>query len=204
VRKQEILSSAPWRRAMFEFKEWLSAQQIYDARQVEQIKRDFNERVAAMTADEVQFLLEDMQAKFKILDSPQAQEARAWMASYLAVMSDKKKAEVLKGLPNVATMTAAQLNEEILKIEQKRATITEEQAAFQRTQQAQVSRQLAEDRAMQQQYIRDRNQFPTASYSPYRSQASVKKPYADYRGPQMGYYVNPWGGVGIMINPSSW
>jgi hypothetical protein len=204
ARKHEILTSAAWRRAMFEFKEWLSAQQLYDAKQVEQIKRDFNARVAAMTADEVQYLLADMQAKFQILDSPQAQEARAWMASYLAVMSNKKKAEVLKDLPNVATMTAAQLNQELLKIEQKRTTIEQEQAAFQSTRQAEVSQQLATDRLAQQNYIRDRNAFPTSSYSPYRSDASTKKPYSDYRGPQMGYYVNPWGGVGITFSPSSW
>jgi hypothetical protein len=205
ARKREILNSSQWRRAMFEFKEWLSAQQIYDAAQVEQFKDRFNHRVAKMSADEVEFLLEDMQAKFQILDSPQAQEARAWMASYLAVMSDKKRAEVLKDLPNVATMTAAQLSQEIMKIEQKRAAIDQEQAAFNKTRQTQVTQQLAADRAAQQTYIREREQFPTTSYSPYRSQASAKKPYEDvHLGPQMGYYVNPWGGVGITFNPSSW
>lgn len=205
ARKQQILNSPQWRRAMFEFKEWLSAQHLYDAQQVEQIKRNFNERVAAMSASELEFMLQDMEAKFKILNSPQAEEARAWMASYLSVMSEKKRAEVLKSMPNVATMTAAEMQQELAKIEQKRAAIESEQAAFERSRQAQVNQQLARDRAAQQQYVEARNAFPTESYSPYRSGASAKKPYSDYHfGPQMGYYVSPWGGVGITINPSSW
>jgi hypothetical protein len=205
AKKAVILDSERWRRAMFEFKEWLSVQQIYDARQVEEIKARFNERVARMSAREVEFLLADMEAKFQVLNSPEAQEARAWLGEYLAVMSDKKRAEVLKDIPNVATMTAAQLQREIMKIERKRETLEQEQAAFERSQQALVSQQLARDRAAQQASIRARSQFPTQAYSPYRTPASIQKPFEDVQvGPAMNFYVNPWGGVGYVFSPSSW
>lgn len=205
AKKAEILNSQEWRRAMFEFKEWLSAQQLYDQQQVEQIKARFNQRVARMSAGDVQFLLADMEAKFQILNSPQAQDARSWMAQYLSVMSDKKRAEVLKDIPNLASMTAAQLQQEIVKIEQKRATIDEEQAAFQRSQQALVSRQLAQDRSAQQTYIRERENFPTTTYSPYRSPSDVNaRLNAAPVGSGISYSVGPWGGVGINFSPSSW
>jgi hypothetical protein len=205
ARKAAILNSPEWSQAMFAFKEWLSSQQIYDAQQVEAIKAAFNQRVARMSARELEFLLADMEAKFKILNSPEAREARAWLGQYLAVMSDKKRAEVLKDVPNVATMTAAQLQREIMKIEQKRTTIEQEQAAFQRSQQALVSQQLAQDREAQQAYVRARSQFPTQANSPYRTPASIQKPFEDATvGPEMSYFVNPWGGVGFSIAPSSW
>jgi hypothetical protein len=152
-------------------------------------------------------MLEDMQAKFQILDSPQALEARAWMASYLSVMSDKKRAEVIKQLPNLATMSARQLAQEIAKIEQKRTTIDQEQAAFQQTRQAEVQQQLARDRAAQQAVARDQQQFGAASYSPYRSSSSSindRLSPSAMTGPHLGYYMNSWGGVGITFNPSSW
>ena len=203
--KAEILNSQNWRRAMFEFKEWLSTQQIYDPRQVQQIKARFNQRVARMTASEVQNLLADMAAKFQILNSPQAQEARAWMAQYLSVMSDRKRAEVLKDIPNVTTMTAAQLQQELIKIEQKRATIDQEQAAFQRSQQALVSRQLEQDRSAQQTYISERNRFPTTTYSPYHSPSDVNARLNQVQvGSRISYFVGPWGGVGMSFSPSSW
>lgn len=204
ARKAEILSSPQWRRAMFEFKEWLSAQPLYDAQQVEQFKARFNQRVAAMTAGEVEFLLQDMQAKFQILDSPEAREARTWMAQYLSVMSDKKRAEVLKDIPNLGTMTAAQLGQEVAKIEQARSTIDQEQAAFSRTRQTEVNAQLQQDRTAQQNYIRDRNSAPT-TYSPYHSPSDVNKRLNEAPiGSGMGFYVNPSGGVGLTFGPSSW
>jgi hypothetical protein len=208
IRKRAILDSPQWRRAMFEFKEWLSTQKLYDAAQVAQIKDNFNHKVARMSADEVQFMLQDMQAKFQILESPQAQEARAWMASYLSVMSDKKRAEVLKQMPNLATMTAGQLAQEIAKIEQKRTNIERQEAAFQSTRQAEVQQQFAQDRAMQQALARQpQMQSGSASYSPYRSSSqSINdrlNPSA-MTGPHLGYYMNAWGGVGITFNPSSW
>jgi hypothetical protein len=204
ARKAEILASPQWRRAMFEFKEWLSAQQIYDAKQVDAMKARFNERVAAMSAVELENLLADMQAKFQILNSPQAQEARAWMASYLSVMSDKMRAEVLKDIPNVATMTAAQLQREVMKIEQKRAAIDREQATFQRTQQQLATAQLQRDRQAQQTYVRERDRFPTTTYSPYHSGSDVNaRLNAGRVGSGMSYSVGPYGGVWANFSSAS-
>jgi hypothetical protein len=127
------------------------------------------------------------------------------MAQYLSVMSDKKRAEVLKKMPNLATMTAAQLNAEITKIEAKRATLAQEQAAFDRTRQAEVSAQLQQDRTAREDYIRDRNAFPTSAYSPYRSPSDVNaRLNRGQIGSGMSYYVGAYGGFGVSFSPSSW
>ena len=202
--KQEILNSPEWRRAMFEFSEWLTAQTIYTPAQVQQIKDQFNHRVAAMDAGELTYMLNDMEAKFHIMGTPEAREARAWMAQYLSVLSDRKRAEVLKDIPNISTMTAAQLNAEIQRIIGKRQTLESEQNAFQRGQAAQVANQIQTDRTNRQNFVRDWNSGPT-TVSPYRNGSNVNDRLNNANiGSGMGFYVGPGGGVGISFSPSSW
>ena len=146
AKKVAIMNSPRWRRAIFELGEWLSAQAIYTPTQVRNIKADFNRKVEKMSPHDLEYLLDDLDAKFQILDTPEARDARSWVAQYLSVMSDQKRAEALKDVPNVVTMTAGQLQQEIQKIEQKRSSLQQQQAAFdqgreQLVQQAQAARQ---------------------------------------------------------------
>jgi len=202
--KAEILASPQFRRAIFEFNEWLTAQPIYTPQQVAQIKDQFNHRVAEMNAEELTYLLNDLEAKMQLINTPEARDARAWMAQYLSVMSDRKRAEILKDVPNVATMTAAQLSAELSKIQEKRDTIDNEQAAFQKGQAAQVTQQVQTDRINQQNYVRDWNTGPVA-YSPYSSNSNVNQRLNNTPiGTGMSFYTGGFGGVGIAFSPSAW
>jgi len=193
ARKAEIMYSPRWRRAIFELGEWLSTQEIYSPQQVAKIKADFNQRVAGMSSYELEYLLDDLDAKFKIMDAPEAKEARDWVGQYLAVMSDRKRAEVLKDVPDVINMNAAQLQEEIRKIEQTRGSLQQTQAAFeqgrqQMVQQAEIARQRtaqASAAAMAQ--------GGGVSYSPYRSQGNGKPPFSDVKGSGMSVGAGPFG-----------
>lgn len=203
AKKAEIMNSSRWRRAIFELGEWLSAQAIYTPAQVRTIKADFNRAVEGMSSHDLEYLLDDLDAKFRILDAPEARDARAWVAQYLSVMSDRKRAEVLKDVPNVVTMTAGQLQQEIRKIEQKRASLQQQQAAFDESRQqlverAQTARQqtaAASAAAMQQAGV---------SYSPYRGGGGGggggKPPFSDVQGSGMTLYSGPFGaGVSMSI-----
>lgn len=180
VRKAEIMNSPRWRRAIFELGEWLSSQQIYTPDQVHAIKADFNRRVAGMSSYELEYLLDDLDAKFTVLDTPEAKDARAWVGQYLAAMSDQKRAQTLKDVPDVVKMSAGQLQQEIGKIEAERSRLQQRQSAFDQSRAQQV--QFAEDSrkataaasaaAMAQ---------ARASYSPYRSQGSGQTPFANVR-----------------------
>ena len=195
ARKAEIMNSPRWRRAIFELGEWLATQQIYTAEQVRQIKIDFNRRVAAMSSYELDYLLDDLDAKFKILDTPEAKDARSWVGQYISAMSDRKRAEVLKDVPDVVKMSSSQLQEELQRIEQKRAALQQRQAAFdqgreQLVNQAQLSRQqtaAAAAAAMSQ------SQAGGMSYSPYRSQGGGKPPFSDVQSSGMSVGVGPFG-----------
>ncbi|MEI8317237.1 MAG: hypothetical protein WCH79_04765 [Planctomycetia bacterium] len=171
--KAEILQSPRWRRAIFELGEWLSVQKIYPPREVQRIKAEFNTKVMKMSPQEIEYLLDDLEAKFKVIETPEAQEARAWMGQYLSAMSDRKRADVLKDVPNVVDMTAAQLSQEIFKIEQTRQTLKDRQVAFDAGKQV-----LADVAAANRKATADASLAATAqmnsspSYSPYRSGGS--------------------------------
>ena len=185
ARKAEILHSPRWRRAIFELSEWLATQKIYPAKQVQQIKSDLNQRVAKMSSHEVEYLLDDLDAKFKVLDAPEAQEARAWVGQYMSVMSDRKRNEFLKDMPDVVHMSAGQLSQEIQKIEQKRAGLQQQSAAFDQSRQqlvdqAQLSRQQTAQAAAMA--MAQGQGGGVGAYSPYRSQGGGKTPFADNQG----------------------
>ncbi|MEI6240132.1 MAG: hypothetical protein WCR51_07065 [Planctomycetia bacterium] len=201
AKKAEILRSSRWRRAVFELGDWLDTQQIYPPKQVQKIKSDFNHRVAKMSSYELEYLLEDLEQKFKVMDSPEAKDARAWVGQYLSAMSDRKRDEVLKDIPNVVSMSAGELSQEIQKIETKRQSLQRQQAAFDQgrqelVQQAQASRQLTAQAAAAA--AAQANSAP--SYSPYRSQGGGKPPFADSQGSSMSVGVGPFGAyVGFSV-----
>lgn len=177
-RKAEIMNSPRWRRAIFELGEWLSSQVIYTPAQVNQIKVDFNKRVAGMSSYELEYLLDDLDAKFKILDTPEARDVRAWVGQYLSVLSDQKRAKVLRDVPNVVTMSAGQLQQELLALEQRRAAGQQRQADFVRSRDTMV--QLAGDSRKETAKASAAAMAQArASFSPYRSGGSGKAPFSD-------------------------
>ena len=202
VRKAEIMNSERWRRAIFELGEWLSAQEIYTPHQVRTIKADFNRKVAKMSSHDLEYLLDDLDAKFKIIDTPEARDARSWLGQYLSVMSDQKRAEVLKDMPNVVSMTAGQLEQEIQKLEQKRSSLQRQQAAFDEGRQQLVQQaQLSREQTAQASAAAMRSSGGGASYSPYRgSGGGGKPPFSDAGGSGMTLYSGPFGaGVSMSI-----
>jgi len=168
--KAAILRSPRWRRAIFELGEWLSTQQIYAPQDVVRIKSDFNQRVAKMSASDLEYMLDDLEAKFKVIDTPEALEVRAWVGQYLSAMSDSKREQSLKDVPNVINMSATELAAEMKKIELKRLSLQRRQADFDEgrqalVQQAEASRQLTVQAAAAATAQVNASQ----SYSPYRS-----------------------------------
>ena len=136
--KAAILRSSRWRRAIFELGEWLSTQQIYSPKEVVRIKSDFNQRVAKMSASDLEYMLDDLEAKFKVIDTPESLEVRAWVGQYLSAMSDRKREQALKDVPDVINMSAGELAAEMKKIELKRLSLQRRQADFDEGRQALV------------------------------------------------------------------
>jgi hypothetical protein len=198
ARKAEIMSGPRWRRAIFELGEWLSSQQIYTPQEVNRIKADFNRRVAGMSSYELEYLLDDLDAKFKVMETPEARDAKAWLGQYLAVMSDQRRAEALRDVPDVVTMSASQLQQEINRIERKRVSLQQRQQAFDQTRDMRVQR--AEDNRRQTAAAAAAAMAQTrssASFSPYGGGggggAGGKPPFSDVKGSGMTVGAGPFG-----------
>ncbi len=199
--RAKILEGASWRCAMFEVNEWLMNQRVYTREQVDEMREEFRERVAEMEADELALVLADLETKLHIIDSQEAREARAWMAEYVSVMSDRKRAEVLRDLPNLAQMTSAQLHQEVLRIIKKRANLDQRQLAFRRSQAQQVASQGQRNQFAPQIPARAR---AATTFSPYRSQSNVNERLnAAPANRRPSFFVDAWGNVGRTL-PSSW
>lgn len=197
--KSALLQSPRWRRAVFELGEWLSTQKIYSPKEVQKIKAGFNDKVMRMSSQELEYLLDDLEAKFKVMETPEAREARAWVGQYLSAMSDRKRAEVLKDVPNVVDMSAGELSQELEKIEKTRATLQDRQASFEKGR-AQVAAAAEANRKVTAQAsnaaIARMNTGP--SYSPYRSTSGGgsggQPPFSNaHVGSGMSIGVGPWG-----------
>ena len=181
AKKATILRSPRWRRAIFELGEWLDTQQIYPPKQVMKIKSDFNHRVAKMSSYELEYLLEDLESKFKVIDSPEAKDARAWVGQYLSAMSDRKR-------------------EEIQKIETKRQSLQQQQAAFDQGRQVMVDQAQVARQQTAQAAAMAAAQSSGPAYSPYRSQGGGKPPFSDNHGGGMTVYSGPFGaGVSMSL-----
>ena len=194
AKKAEILASNSWRRAIFEMNEWLSSQTIYDKAQAAQIKADFANRVAEMSASELEATLQDLDAKFKLLESPQAKETRAWAANYLSILSDKRRDEIVKQLPNFATMTAKQLSQELIKVEQKKSLHERRIAAPKQTPTPITNPWDSGANAAMPVYSPKASQYS----SPYRPAAN-RKPFDTVQPNKQNFrmHVGPYGGIGL-------
>lgn len=200
-RRTKLLASSEWHMSVDELNAWIDAQPMYSAGQKQALKKQFQERTAQMSADQLEFTLNDTNAKLKYLNSPEAQEAAEWISKLMTLASDKKRAQLVKSLPNPVAMTIYQLRESIRNIVARRNAIERAQTAFDQARSQQVDAAIEANRlAAQQAYVRDQTQAPSDYYSPYRTPVPSAQEMYD-TSPGLGYYLTPLGGVGLYFTP---
>ncbi len=205
AKKAAILASQRWQQAIFGMNEWLSAQPYYEPKQIEAMKADVRARVEKTSAADLQFMLEDLEAKLKLLNDPRAQQTEAWATRYLSILTDKARAKMLKDIPNIATMTAAQVQQALLKVQLRRQNLEQDQADYNRstvpsTNPWTVTNNMSE----QEQYVRDHSDAASSYVSPFRTQPA-KRPFDDApTRPGLQYTIGPYGGIGVTYSPNRW
>lgn len=180
-RKAEVLSGSRWRRAMHELDEWLAAQPVYSPERVGRIKADLADRIAGMTSYELEYMLEGLDEKLQILESPAAMETRDWLGRYLAVMADDRRAALLAKAPDILEMSAVDLTAKITEIEERRATV--------------------ERRAMESR--RSRQEFGTFLGDARRTESADRMRLERLRRGDMGFSPYHSGPVGSPLFPDS-
>ena len=200
-RKARLLGSDRWRRAVREFDAWLGSQPVYTPSEARAIRADLDRRVAAMSSYEVDYLLDTLDAKLRILDSPAARDAREWLGRYLAVMADHKRAEVLAELPNVLDTTTTDLIVGLERLQAKRAAV-EQQRRVTVAARAEFAAFLGAQRRIDAlaRAARSRIRVGDAAFSPYRATIIADPPFADVGDGMPFGPVLPWGPfVGVQV-----
>ena len=193
ARKAELLASSRWRRAMFEFNAWLDAQPVYTPAQVRLIRKELADRVATMSSFDLEYLLETIDAKVKVLDTPEARDARSWLGRYLSVMSDAKRAAVLRDVPDILDMSTTELEAAITRVEAKRKEVAQQrQSAIAGRQQIGGFLAAARDgEAVERARQAELRSGPV--FSPYRGPPVGDAPFADAYDSPTVVGVGPWG-----------
>jgi hypothetical protein len=192
-RKAEVLAGSRWRRAMHELDEWLVAQPVYSPDRVQRIKGDLATRTAGMTSYELEYMLEGLDDKLHLLESPEATEAREWLGRYLAVMADDRRAALLTAVPDVLEMSAADLAAKLTEIEEKRTKVERGARESRRSRREfgtfidDARRSEAADRARLGRIRRG-----DAAFSPYRGQPVGSPPFPDTFDSPTVVGVGPW------------
>jgi hypothetical protein len=129
--RSQILDGPAWRQAMEGFNEWLSAQAIYGKSQIPQVRARIKDKIGKMSVGQLQNYLQDMQQKLAIINSKAAFDAEAIVLDDLNVASDAYAAKLRKELPDLSTMTAGQVQQTLLVLQQQQTETRANEAAFQ-------------------------------------------------------------------------
>jgi hypothetical protein len=189
--RRKVLDSDRWRRTQREFDEWLSVQTIYSPDEVAAIKANFSQQIARMSPRELEDFLKNMESRLKVLMSPEAEDARQWLAQFMAVAVDPER-QLGRSRPDVLNMTAAQIRQELAWLQQTRDARQQSQAVFDRRRaaQSQVARDARARRQQAQQPVRDRSSWP--ANNPRRPSQYAPQPEL-LPQPLPTYMVSPWG-----------
>ena len=202
--KAKILASDAWKQVMSEYQKWVSSQAIYTPDDVKKMNAKISAAIQSMSASDLQEYLDDWQAKLKVLNGQNFQDAQAWLGAYLEPCTDGYRAKTLKqlGLSDAANMSAAQLEDAIVRIRADRRSKEASQAAFEQSRMAQV-RMLQQDYGASQQAVQQAGGAGVNfGYGPGFN--TMQSPYHPPKfnpppQPRMHFYVNGQGQIGYLL-----
>lgn len=186
--KAAILQSASWKEVIQRFNDWLSIQAIYTADEVRHIRARLNAGIDRMNPDQLQFFEADMRAKLDVLTSERALDAQAYLAEKLLVASDAFARKIREQLPDVLSMTPAQIDQSLSIFAAKRQSRQQMQSNFEQTRDRRLAANSAQLRAREQQQ-RDRAA---------RNRAATHDSNANDFTPARDYFPDTQGGSSVL------
>jgi hypothetical protein len=202
--REEIFASERWRRADSALNEWLAIQQVYRPEQVAAIRAEVNDRVLNMSPSELDEFLTEMEQRLLILLSPQAEEARQWLANFVAAVRNPEQ-QLGRSFPDVLNMSASEIRQELRWLEQHRAARQQSHAAFNqmRSAQVQAGRDVQAARRDAAAQASNRSASRIANRPAYQSHYSPRREVTPAPLTPL-YEFSPWG-TPIPLHPlSTW
>jgi hypothetical protein len=174
---QSVVDSSEWEATRQAFQQWLTVQQKYSDQEIQKMISDLRLRVAAMNEKERAAFLKDVQARLAVLNSEQARQARAWMSENMARMTPAGQQKLRRQIPDVANMSAAQLQQALTTKQMQMQGRQRSQAATAqfRAQQNQMAMQMNQQRQQAFAAARQRQQSAVTSQATNRVQQGFQQ-----------------------------
>lgn len=143
------LSRGDFHATLREFDEWASVQKIYDAQQIKTFRAKLIDKASQLSGAAYDDFLADLNGRLKVLMSAEAREARKWLGENLAVASDAYAKQLKSQYPDVAKMTADQIQERLAGYDDQRSE-TKKLAAAEKSQRKFEVDQILTDKRRQE------------------------------------------------------
>lgn len=169
--------AAAVRSVLREFDAWALVQRLYDPEQVKKFRARIVEKSGQLSGDDLAAFLADLSDRLHVLTSEEAREARTWLNQTLAVASDSYAKEIRSKLPDVAKLSASELEEKLDEFEGRQTSNRQYREGLDKTRQARI-KNIQEDERRQEQ-ANARAKVSTGPSSPY-SPAGQPRTYTPY------------------------
>jgi len=188
--RAKIMAGDQWKQVGAEYQKWLSTQPVYTPRQIKRINEKLDAQIQTMPTSELQAFLDDWQAKLKVLNGKNFQEAQNWLGAYMTNMADGYRRKYLQslGLTDIPSLSAAQLEAALTEIRADRQSIAHNQSAFDQLRQKQLQSLQSQQAAAQQAREQSATQLNNSA-----GPGGVQSPYSPAFGnnfiPPFGSYL---------------
>lgn len=190
--RQAILEGEHGRHVQRMLHDWLAVQRMYTQDEIVALRKELGRRIDRMSPRELEAFLDDLEQRLIVLTGPEADDARNWMAQFLATSRNAEQ-RLREKRPDVLNMSADEIRRELQNFQQQRSARQQAQAAFDRQRALQVdaaqSWQAKTSQGRQravEQSSRAATHAPHGRYAPRREMQP-----APFFAP--AYTVGPWG-----------
>jgi hypothetical protein len=134
-----FLTGDPWQDTLLRFKQWLSVQTLYDARQVRQIQSRMADRVRKVAKGSQKEFIKEIDAKLNILYGPGTVALQNHLEESLAAATPAYVKKCRHQLPDVVGSTPEELKERLARFAMRHQSTAEVHQTFQQMKQLQIA-----------------------------------------------------------------
>ena len=161
--RDAILQSRSWQDTLQEFNDWLSSQVLYDDEEVRHIRARLEAGINRMSAEQLQIFMNALRERLVVLKSDRALDGQDYLAEKFLVASDAYTRKIREQLPDVLSMTAAEIDRRLSIFASKRLQRAQKQAVFEQNREQRLASNTAQVKARQQQKDRIANRTTEAA-----------------------------------------
>lgn len=153
-REAESLESPAWRQTLRAWSDWLAANQSYSPEEAERLRQELDLQLSEMSGAQLADFKGELDAKLALLKSDSGRQYLVWQNETLKAASDAYRRKLRAELPDLARMSASEVQGVLDHFAFERQRVQESEAAYHRSQERRVA--LAREELRRQQEATER------------------------------------------------